>query len=236
MAEKKVDLPKLIILYGPPGSGKGTQANLLSDDFSVEFLDAGHSFREFVSYFEERPESFDYKRALRVKDYLLRGVPILTEDFLYIIKQKVENKCVIAKETLIMDKPGGSLIPEAKWMNELIIENKIDTCFFHLLLPLEIGIERATSRWYVPGSKESYLDYDEAKNICSEGENPIQREDDLNTELIKSRYEKLYGQNHQQILDIFKDNKFTRVFDIDSTRSIVQVHKNIINILIENYN
>ena len=38
--------PKVIIILGPPGSGKGTQAKLLAKEFSLEYVGIGDILRK----------------------------------------------------------------------------------------------------------------------------------------------------------------------------------------------
>jgi adenylate kinase len=42
---KKSKIPRVIILIGPPGSGKGTQAKLLCEKFNFEYIGSGDTFR-----------------------------------------------------------------------------------------------------------------------------------------------------------------------------------------------
>jgi len=39
-----------IILFGPPGAGKGTQAKLLQNEFSIPHLSTGHIFRTAIAH------------------------------------------------------------------------------------------------------------------------------------------------------------------------------------------
>ena len=38
-----------IVLLGPPGSGKGTQGNLLSKRFNISHLSTGNLFRQILA-------------------------------------------------------------------------------------------------------------------------------------------------------------------------------------------
>lgn len=44
--KSKIQIPKVIILLGPPGSGKGTQAELICKRFNLEFFGAGDALRQ----------------------------------------------------------------------------------------------------------------------------------------------------------------------------------------------
>lgn len=218
----------LIILYGPPGSGKGTQANLLSKKLGIKFLDAGHEFREFALIHANEPNNPEAERSSRVHEYLNKGTPILTQDYLHIIQKQVEN-AIASHKPLIMDKPGGSLIPEAEWLNQLILDKNIKVKFFHLPIPLEESIRRIEARYFVPGYQTPYATYKEALAHCVGSVKPIKREDDTNDELIKSRYQKVYSNQAEQILQIFGSNPNVEIVEIDASQPVDIVHKQILD-------
>ena len=82
-------LPKMIMFYGPPGSGKGVQTDLLMEKFNLTPIPWGESFRNFAAKYADDPSSPHYARANRVRDLLLQGLPILTEDMMFILQDKI---------------------------------------------------------------------------------------------------------------------------------------------------
>src|SRR5271168_4042631 len=47
-AEEKTTSPTVLILLGPPGSGKGTQAVMLHDKFQIPHISTGDLLREHI--------------------------------------------------------------------------------------------------------------------------------------------------------------------------------------------
>jgi adenylate kinase len=218
--------PQLIILYGPPGSGKGTQAKILEQELGYTFLDFGQCFRDFarVNYELTNP---DKKRAIRVNELLISGKPILTEDFFYILKDKIEFN-IRNNINFIIDKPG-SLIEEAKWFNMIIKKNKIQTIFIHLELNNAEALDRITHRWYLPSNPTPFPSEEEALNNAINNEEPYQRKEDQSDTISAQRIINMYSQ-HETIINEYKKNGII-VHNINADQSIEGVKKDIQKLL-----
>jgi adenylate kinase len=218
--------PQLIILYGPPGSGKGTQAKILEQELGYTFLDFGQCFRDFaaINYDLSNP---DKKRAIRVNELLISGKPILTEDFFYILKDKIEYN-IRNNINFIIDKPG-SLIEEAKWFNMIIKKNKIDTLFIHLKLNNAHALDRITHRWYLPSNPTPFPSQEEAIKSAIKNEIPYQRTEDQSNTISAQRITNMYSQ-HEVIINEYKKNNIP-VHDVNADGSINEVKLRIHNLL-----
>ena len=219
--------PQLIILYGPPGSGKGTQAKILEQELGYTFLDFGQCFRDFAAI-EYELTNPDKKRAKRVKDLLISGKPILTEDFFYILKDKIEYN-IRNNIKFIIDKPG-SLIEEAKWFNMIIKKNKINTLFIHLILDNAHALERITHRWYLPSNPTPYPSQELALQDAINNEIPYQRTEDQSNTISSQRITNMYSQ-HEVILNEYSKNNIV-IHNIQANRSIEEVKKDIKELLV----
>jgi adenylate kinase len=218
--------PQLIILYGPPGSGKGTQAKILEQELGYTFLDFGQCFRDFakVQYELTNP---DKKRAIRINELLISGKPILTEDFFYILKDKIEYN-IRNNINFIIDKPG-SLIEEAKWFNMIIKKNNIQTIFIHLELNNAEALDRITHRWYLPSNPTPFPSKEEALNKAINNEEPYQRKEDQSDTISAQRIVNMYSQ-HETIINEYKKNGIM-VHNINADQSIDNVKKDIQKLL-----
>jgi adenylate kinase len=211
-------LPQLVILYGMPGSGKGTQAKLLEQKFGYEFLDFGQNFREFAKK-ANNPDNKDYIRACRVQKDLKEGRAILTQDLYYIIQNKIES-LLKSGQKIVLDKPG-SLLEEAIWLSSLIVSNKVSFCLVHIILDQVSSLNRIANRFYIPSSKTPYPSYQDALNQAIDNELPYQRPEDEDLEVTKTRINNLYG-SHQQILDVYKQKKL-KVAQINGSGTVEDV-------------
>ncbi len=218
--------PQLIILYGPPGSGKGTQAKILEQVLGYTFLDFGQCFRDFAAI-DYSPTHIDYKRACRVKELLITGKPILTEDFFYILKDKIEYY-INENINFIIDKPG-SLIEEAKWFCSIIKQYNIKPLFIHLTLDNLQALERITHRWYLPSNPTPFISKQAATEHATKNEIPYQRPEDQSSTISARRISNMYS-DHQHILNEYIKNNIT-INSIKADGTIEEVTKAIHNLL-----
>lgn len=63
--DNRIQIPKVIIILGPPGSGKGTQAKLLMRKFDLEYFGSGAALRE-------RQEISDFT-GKKIREFVERG-------------------------------------------------------------------------------------------------------------------------------------------------------------------
>lgn len=213
----------VVLFYGPPGSGKGTQVAILADKTGFDILDAGHTFREFVKNYPENPV------AKRMQHRMEQGKPIYTEDYFYILQSTIHNQLKTGKP-IIFDKPGGSLLEEAEWFNNLILIGKIKTVLFHLPISLEESLRRIANRWFVEGEQLGYPTKQEAlSRVGGDTSRVFQRGDDALVETITKRYNFLYKDNFEAILNILKQNPYIKLVDVPGDLSIEQTHQFILN-------
>ncbi|MEE9439105.1 MAG: adenylate kinase [Saprospiraceae bacterium] len=72
-----------IILFGPPGSGKGTQANKLVEEYALLHISTGDLFRYEMGN--------DTPLGLKAKDYIKKGELVPDEITIGMLKNKVNN-------------------------------------------------------------------------------------------------------------------------------------------------
>jgi len=220
--------PQLIILYGPPGCGKGTQANLLSEQFGLEFLDWGHAFRQFAATYKDDSASIHSTMANRVNHALTTGEAILTDDLLFIIGKRIVD-LIHSGKNVIMDKPG-ALPPESQWISSMLKQENIDSAFIHLPLDIEDSVARILHRYYVPSDQHPYPSYEDALKHCPPGVQPMMRKEDQDEATTRTRYVNLYGKHASEILEIYRSKNHIRMCEVDAKQSIDKVHQIILNL------
>ena len=165
-----------IILLGPPGAGKGTQAEVLCETFSIPHISTGNMLREAV---EE-----ETNLGLEAKALMDAGILVSDEVIVGLVEDRI-SKADCNKGFLFDGFP--RTIPQAQALVDRDIH--ID-CVVEIHVPDEDIIERMSGRRMHPGSGRNYhVVYNPPKIDGKDdltGEDLIQREDDK-PETVKDR-------------------------------------------------
>jgi len=111
----------IIILLGPPGSGKGTQANFIQNKLSIPHLSTGDILRQSVKN--------ETDLGNKVKNIMAKGELVSDDLVLNVIKERVsENDC---DQGFILDGYPRNII-QAKSLNIVLkdIDRNIDRILF----------------------------------------------------------------------------------------------------------
>ena len=122
----------IIILLGPPGSGKGTQANFIQNKFSIPHLSTGDILRQSVKN--------ETDLGNKVKNIMAEGELVSDDLVLNVIKERVsENDC---DKGFILDGYPRNII-QAESLNIVLkdIDRNIDRILF-----LDVDFEVLGSR------------------------------------------------------------------------------------------
>ncbi len=72
-----------VILFGPPGAGKGTQAKLLSKEFNLTYISTGEILRQEIA---KKTDA-----GMRAKPFLEKGEPVPDEIAIMLIESTIRN-------------------------------------------------------------------------------------------------------------------------------------------------
>jgi len=221
-------LPDIILLDGPVGSGKGTQANLLSQKFGYYQFGFGTELRDFVSEFASQPEHPNYAKAIEIEGILTRGDNVNPEDLLMVAGKKIEA-LIQADQKIVIDsvKTMGAF----EWLSDITKGSNISGLLVQLYLDINVTLERLSHRYYAPHIKDlPFNSYEEALKHCLEGEAPIRRQDDQNVDRIYRQYE-LYNENRDNIKHIMTETGDFKYLQISGFDSILDVFDKILEYL-----
>jgi len=180
-----------IILLGPPGAGKGTQAEVLCETFSIPHISTGNMLREAV---EE-----ETNLGLEAKALMDAGILVSDEVIVGLVEVRISKE----------DCNNGFLfdgfprtIPQAQALVERDIN--IDSVV-EIHVPDEDIIERMSGRRMHPGSGRNYHIAYNPPNIDGKdditGEDLIQREDDK-PKTVKDRL-KVYENQTSPLINFY---------------------------------
>ncbi|HSW46360.1 MAG TPA: adenylate kinase [Phycisphaerae bacterium] len=162
----------IVILFGPPGAGKGTQAERLAARYSFEHLSSGDVLRA------ERKSGTELGK--KVTGYMDSGALVPDEIIIEVIISRVLKST--GKAGVLLDGFPRTL-PQAEQLDEALARagKKVDLVL-SILVPDELIVERITGRRVCPSTGKIYHVKHlppKVEGICDEtGEKLIQRTDD----------------------------------------------------------
>jgi adenylate kinase len=206
-----------LILMGPPGAGKGTQAERLMDDFDLPYYATGDILRAAV-----REETELGKEA---KEYMDRGDLVPDELIIRVIVERVDS--AEAADGFLLDGFPRT-ITQAKALDDALDRlGRRLTAVLEIDVPDEEVIRRLSGRRICVKTGHVYhVEFDPPKNdgVCDQdGSRLIQRDDDK-PETIEKRL-RVYHEQTKPLSDWYERKGLRRGFD--GTRSPEEVHGHI---------
>ena len=206
-----------LILLGPPGAGKGTQAERLVGDFDLPYFATGDILRAAV-----KEESELGKEA---KSFMDRGDLVPDELICAVIMERVDSQ--EAQDGFLLDgfpRTAG----QAKTLEEAL-ESRGRSLSAALLIDVadDVVIKRLSGRRVCTKAGHNYhVDFNKPKNegVCDlDGSKLVQRDDDK-PETIKHRLGVYHEQTHP-LIQHYEDQGILKRFD--GTRAPGEVHDHI---------
>ena len=206
-----------IILLGPPGAGKGTQAKFITEEYSIPHISTGDIFRKNIS--EKTP------LGIEAKKYLDNGQLVPDEVTINIVKDRLgKDDC---KEGFLLDGFPRT-VNQAEALDLFLNDKgqKIDTV---LLIDVhkELILERMTGRRVCSSCGASYhIKFNPTKvkgkcDVCHS--DVIQRKDDTES-TVKDRLD-VYDKQTQPLIGYYKKQKILSI--VDGTGEINEVFQRV---------
>ena len=206
-----------LILLGPPGAGKGTQAQRLTEDFQVPFISTGDMLRSNV-----KEETELGKQA---QSYMKAGDLVPDDLIVAMVAERLGEED--ARDGFILDGFPRTLKQAKALGRQLSDLGRRVTAALLIDVPDEELIKRLSGRRVCVKSGHNYhVDYDPPKHegVCDQdGSRLIRREDD-DPEVIKNRL-RVYHEQTAPLVDYFDEQGVMR--RIDGTRDAAEVHDHI---------
>jgi adenylate kinase len=182
------------IIFGAPGSGKGTYASRLNAKLGVEVIAMGDIFREIMKE--------DTELGKKVKSYVEKGLLVPDEIVVDVLKHRLTN---ISKEKGFILDGYPRTLEQAKILSDIA---KIDVIIL-LMVPDWIIIERLSTRRICKNCGAVYnirFLKPKVEGVCDKcGGSLYQRSDDT-PEVIKKRIQ-IYEEQTKPILQFFEELK-----------------------------
>ena len=210
-----------IVLLGPPGAGKGTQAKSISNRYSIPHISTGDIFRKNIS--EETP------LGIQAKQYIDNGQLVPDEVTINMVKDRLTwEDC---KNGYLLDGFPRT-VAQAEALEAFLNsrDEKIDTALL-IDVPMEFILERMTGRRICGSCGASYhvkFNPTKGEGICDVcGSEVVQRKDDRE-DTVRERLD-VYERQTQPLIDFYKEKNLLST--VDGTKAINEVFEGICNIL-----
>ena len=185
-----------IIIFGAPGSGKGTYASRLKTRLGVEVISMGDIFREIMK------KETDFGK--KVKQFVEKGLLVPDEIVIEVLRKKFSE--IPAGKGVIFDGYPRTIV-QAEILQKIA---KIDTILLQNV-PDWIIIERLSSRRICKNCNEVYnirFLKPKIENVCDKCNGQLYQRPDDTAEVIKKRI-RLYQKITSPIIKYYKDKKIS---------------------------
>jgi len=210
-----------LILLGPPGSGKGTQAKLIVEKYGIPQISTGDMLREAVAKGTELGK--------KAKEYMDAGKLVPDEVVIGIVKERLkQSDC---DKGFILDGFPRT-IAQAEALDKMLDElGKNIDAVINIQVPEEEVVKRIVNRRSCRNCGAVYhLIYKPPKEEgkCDKCGGELYLRDDDKEETVRARYG-VYREQTEPLIDYYQ--KKGLVHDIDGTKKIDDVFNDIVVIL-----
>jgi adenylate kinase len=206
-----------LILFGPPGAGKGTQADRLQADFQLPFISTGDMLRANVKDGTELGQ--------QAKQYMDAGDLVPDELIVAMVAERLQEED--ARDGFILDGFPRTVEQADALEGQLSELGRRITAAILIEVPNEEVVRRLSGRRVCVKAGHNYhVEFDPPKRegVCDQdGSRLVQRDDDK-PEVIRNRL-RVYEEQTAPLVDYYDRQGLLR--RVDGTRSPADVHDHI---------
>ncbi|OGX60476.1 MAG: adenylate kinase [Paenibacillus sp. RIFOXYA1_FULL_44_5] len=210
-----------IILMGPPGAGKGTQAERIASEFQIPHISTGDAFRQAIR--QGTPI------GVEAKSYLDRGELVPDEITIGVVQERLQQPdCNLG----FMLDGFPRTIPQADALEQILsssgksIDNVIDFYVDRNLL-----LERLTGRRICKSCGATYhmvFNPPKVDGVCDKCSGELYQRSDDSAEKVGTRLDE-YDNKTAPLLDYYREKNLLR--EIDGEQEIQQVTETVFSFL-----
>jgi adenylate kinase len=202
-----------IVLLGPPGAGKGTQARKLSERYGLPVIGTGDIFRDHVA----RATAL----GLAAKEYMDRGDYVPDEIAVNMVLERLEQSDT--REGFILDGFPRTVAQAQALEGALAAASRPLSAVLNFKIGDEVAVKRLMSRIVCPNCKRVYnLEFKRPRveGICDVCGHRLEPRSDDDEETIRRRLE-VYRRETQQLVLYFWERGLLRDIDAEAPEEVV---------------
>lgn len=214
---------KSVILIAAPAAGKGTEAQLLHEEFKMPHISTGDILREKAK--DSSP------LGIEINEKISNGLFVSDELIISILKERIQKED--CSNGYILDGFPRN-IDQAKAYDEMLRELKKDIGIVLVLdIDKQIAASRISGRLSCPNCKKVYNTNNtdmkpKVENTCDDCKSKLIKREDDNEETYMNRYN-TYIEKTSPLIDFYEKKNI--VYHIDANGKLEDTHKQIKNIL-----
>jgi adenylate kinase len=204
-----------LILLGPPGAGKGTQAGRLEEDFGLPYIGTGDLLREHVQDGTEL--------GREANGHMRKGALVPDELVIAMILERVDEE---GDDGFLLDGYPRT-IPQADALgDELDRRGRRLTAALLVEVPDAVVLQRLSGRRQCSSGHLYHVDFDPPKHdeMCDQCGKPLHRREDDEPDKVRARLATYHAQT-EPLIGYYDERGLLRRFD--GTRSPTEVHDHI---------
>jgi adenylate kinase len=204
-----------LILLGPPGAGKGTQAARLREDFDLPYIATGDLLREHKAQ--------ETELGREAASYMDAGKLVPDDLVIAMILDCIEKQ---GEDGFLLDGFPRT-IPQAEALgDELDRRGRRLTAALLVAADDDVVVKRLSGRRQCSNGHLYHEEFDPPKHagMCDQCGKPLFRRDDDDPDKVRTRLE-TYHRETEPLIDYYEERGLLRRFD--GTRSPGEVHDHI---------
>jgi len=213
-----------IVLLGPPGAGKGTQAKRICETYNIPHISTGDIFRENMKN--------DTPLGLKAKEYMAQGLLVPDELVVDMVEDRLKHEDVLnAGYGYLLDGFPRTVF-QAAALCAINAKKDCELDFaINLDVPLDILIERVSGRRICPKCAATYhVKYKKplVDGICDFDKTPLYQRDDDKKETVEKRIE-IYQDQTFPLITFYEDKQ--KIININGLQHMTDVFNDIEKVL-----
>ncbi|MFZ5597462.1 MAG: adenylate kinase [Bacillota bacterium] len=210
-----------LLIMGPPGAGKGTQAEVLVKELNITHISTGDMFRNAIKEGTEMGK--------KAKEYMDKGALVPDEVVIGMVKDRLSQPDT--KTGFLLDGFPRT-VEQAKALDETLkaMNIKLDGVI-NIVVPLDKLMARLTGRRVCKGCGASYhviFNPPKKEGVCNTCGGELYQRDDDNETSVGTRL-KAYEEKTQPLIDYYKGQGI--LLDINGDQEIKSVLGDILKAL-----